>query len=136
MAAQSGRLILVYLNTTGATWVAAAGLREKSISFNDEAIDITTADSSARWREVMDAEGIRSFEISGSGVFTDAAIDANFQAMFANSTIKGMRFLIPSFYQVEALCKFTTWDFNAPHDDALTYDMTFISAGAVTWTAV
>lgn len=47
------------------------GIKSHSFALNNEAIDITNY-KSGEWRELLDKAGIRSVDLSGSGVFTDA----------------------------------------------------------------
>lgn len=57
------------------------GLRSKSFSFNTEGVDITNGDSD-EWRKYLDKAGLRSFSVSGSGVYTNEEL---FQKVFADA---------------------------------------------------
>jgi TP901-1 family phage major tail protein len=46
------------------------GLRSKSFSFSSESIDISSQDTDD-WKKILDAAGLRSFAVSGSGVYTN-----------------------------------------------------------------
>lgn len=60
---------------------SVGGLRSKSFSFQSESIDITNQESN-EWKTILDLAGIRSFNVSGSGVYTAEAV---FQKMFTNA---------------------------------------------------
>jgi TP901-1 family phage major tail protein len=50
-----------------------AGLRSKGLTINNEAIDVTNHDSN-EFKKLLDEAGIRSFAMTGSGVFTDDSV--------------------------------------------------------------
>lgn len=54
------------------------GLRSKSFGFSSESVDITNGDSD-EWKKILDGAGLRSFNVSGSGVYTNEEV---FQAVF------------------------------------------------------
>ena len=74
MAAQKGSSLLVKIGDGASpeAFTTIGGLRSTSISLNDEAVDVTTMDSSNA-RTLLANGGIQTITISGSGVFTDAA---------------------------------------------------------------
>ena len=64
MAAQKGSAMLLKVDISG-TATTVAGLRSTSISMNDEAVDVTTKDSSGL-RQLLAGGGVQSFSASGS----------------------------------------------------------------------
>ena len=74
MAVQTGASLLVKVGNGASpeVFTTVAGLRDTSISINQETVDVTNKDSS-RVRTLLAPGGIKSFTISGSGVFTDSA---------------------------------------------------------------
>ena len=87
MAVQKGSALLVKVGNAASPEVFAtvAGLRDTSISINAETIDVTNKDS-ARVRTLLADAGIKSFSISGSGVFTDAASEQLILTNFSATT--------------------------------------------------
>ena len=73
MAAQKGSAMLLKIDQSG-TQTTVGGLRSTSITFNDEAVDITNKDSLGM-RTLLAGGGRQSVSISGSGVFTDSATE-------------------------------------------------------------
>ena len=76
MSAQNGKDLLIKVDMTGTgSFTTIAGLRATRISFNAESVDVTSLDSAGGWRELLGGAGVRSANLSGSGVFRDAATD-------------------------------------------------------------
>src|SRR5436305_1506346 len=50
------------------------GLRTKQIKINNDLVDVTNADSVNQWRELLAGVGLRSMEVTGSGVPQTGAI--------------------------------------------------------------
>lgn len=73
MAKGGKNLLLKVEDTAGSgTYTTIAGLRSKSMTINNESIDVTNHGSN-EWREILDTSGIKSIDMSGSGVFTSGA---------------------------------------------------------------
>ena len=76
MGAQNGKDLLVKVDLTGdGQFETMAGLRATRVSFNAESVDVTTLESQGGWRELLAGAGVKSANISGSGVFKDQATD-------------------------------------------------------------
>ena len=59
MAAQKGKDLLLKLDhASDGGFVSVAGLRSKQLSFNTQTVDITHADSTDQWRELLAGAGI------------------------------------------------------------------------------
>ena len=56
MAAQKGKDLLLKVDNSG-TFLTVAGLRSRRIAFNAETVDITDAESTGRWRELLGGAG-------------------------------------------------------------------------------
>lgn len=138
MAAQCGAAIVLSIenNAGSPAFEAIAGLRSRSITFNAEAVDVTNADSSNKWRELLDACGVKSFSVSGSGVMLPGTPTEEVREAFFAGSIRTWRLLIPGFGTVEADCKITSLEFGGEHNDAVQVSMSLESAGEPTWTAV
>lgn len=66
MSAKKGKLFL--LKIYNGSYLTLGGLRSTTMTINKESIDVTSIDS-GEWRELLDQAGIRSMDISGSGVW-------------------------------------------------------------------
>lgn len=136
MAAQVGRAVLIRVDSDGGgNFVTVGGMRSKSISFNNEQVDVTDSDSSNQWRELLAGAGIKSATITGSGVFKDSAGEEDVRGYFFAATHADYQFTVPDFGTVEGAFQVTSLDYAGEHNGEATFSMTFESAGALTWTA-
>lgn len=137
MAAQKGKDLLLKIDTgDGDGFVTVAGLRSNRISLNAETVDVTNADSSGRWRELLGGTGARSASISGSGVFKDAASDALIrQAFFEGETIEA-QIIVPDFGIIEGPFQIATLEYSGAHDGEAAFETNLASAGALSFTAL
>jgi TP901-1 family phage major tail protein len=137
MAVQSGKDLLIKIDQTGdGQFVTVAGLRATRISFNTEAVDVTSLESQGGWRELLAGAGVKSASISGSGVFRDEATDERARAVFFNGEIPGFQVVIPSFGVIEGPFQITAIEYAGSHNDEATYEIAMASAGALTFTAL
>jgi TP901-1 family phage major tail protein len=139
MAAQKGIDMLLKVSSDGTsvgTMNDLGGMRSSSISFNNSPIDITSADATTRYRQLL-AGGIRSVDITGSGVFVDGTSieDIRDHIMATSETLAYLQFVIPDFGTVAGSFHASSLEFGADHDGEVTFSATFNSAGDVTWAA-
>jgi len=135
MTAQQGRALLLKVDTSGnGDFASVAGLRSKSISFNAETIDITSADSTGAWRELLGG-GIKTARIQGTGIFKDDAADETVRGLFFAGTIRDWQIVVPDFGVVEGAFQITALDYAGDHKGEATYTLALESAGVMTFTA-
>lgn len=111
MAVQKGRSVLLKISdgTSPGLFTTIGGMRSKSLSIQNQGVETTTIDSD-EWRTLQGGDdSIRTFDISGSGVFIDdAPINLiedlafsrgieEFQLVFGNSDIFQGMFTVSSF---------------------------------------
>lgn len=136
MAIQRGKDLLLKLDQTGSgAFVTVAGLRSRRIDFSADTVDVTTADSPDRWRELLSGAGVRRAHVSGAGIFRDEASDAAVRATFFAGAIRPWQIVLPDFGTVEGPFQIAALEFSGDHDGELTFDLTLESAGALTFTA-
>jgi TP901-1 family phage major tail protein len=137
MAVQSGKDLLIKIDQTGdGQFVTIAGLRATRISFNTEAVDVTSLESEGGWRELLAGAGVRSASISGSGVFRDEATDERARQVFFTGEIPDFQVVIPSFGVIEGAFQITSIEYVGSHNDEATYEIAMASAGALSFTAL
>jgi TP901-1 family phage major tail protein len=136
MAAQRGKDLSLKLQDATGAFVTVAGLRSRTLAFNAQTIDMTHQDSSGRWRQLLAGAGLRAVQISGAGLFKDAASDALLRATFFTGSLPSWQILIPDFGVIEGPFQITALTFSAPHDAEVGFDLALASAGAITFTAV
>ena len=136
MGAQKGKDLLVKIDDGGAGFVTVAGLRTRQLAFNAETVDVTNAESAGRWRELLAGAGVRRAAISGAGVFKDEASDARLRQVFFDGDIRSYQVVVPDFGRIEGPFQVTTLEYRGDHAGEVTFDMSFESAGALSFTAI
>lgn len=138
MAAQAASGILVKMMSSGGSpaLTPVLGLRSRSIQFNAETVDTTNAESVGMWRELLDAAGVRSAQVSGDGVFVDdTGLEATRAAYFANA-IKAMEFFVPGFGTFAGNFKCTQMQASGAYNGEVTFSVQYESSGAITFATV
>ncbi|MEO1504482.1 MAG: phage major tail protein, TP901-1 family [Pseudomonadota bacterium] len=137
MTAQAGKDLLLKLDHSGAgAFETVAGLRATRISFNAAAVDVTSLESTDRWRELLAGAGVRSATISGSGVFKDSSTDASIRSAFFNGAIMNWRILVPDFGAIEGPFHIGSLDYSGDHDGEAAFELSLASAGPLSFTAL
>jgi TP901-1 family phage major tail protein len=137
MAAQKGKDLLLKVDADGlGDYVTVAGLRTKKLAFNSESVDVTDADSSGRWRELLAGSGVQRASISGSGIFKDQASDGAIRGLFFAGSIVGWQFAVPDFGVVQGLFQITALEYGGSHDGETTFEIALESAGVVGFVAI
>lgn len=134
MSAQKGKDLLIKLGNGASPEIFStiAGLRSTTLAFNAQVIDITHADSSDMWRELLDS-GVKSATITGSGVFKDAASDAALRSAFFNQSLPNYQIIIPSFGTVTGPFKISSLQYEGPFDGEVKISLSLASAGALSF---
>ncbi|EBA09746.1 phage major tail protein, TP901-1 family [Sagittula stellata] len=136
MAAQNGKDLLIKVDMTGTgTFQTMAGLRATRVSFNAESVDVTTLESQGGWRELLAGAGVKSANISGSGVFKDDTTDERARQIFFDGETPAFQIIIPDFGTVEGAFQVTAIEYAGSHNGEATYEMSLASAGQLAFTA-
>jgi len=113
-----------------------AGVRSRGVTASNELVDVTTDDDNG-WRTLLDNPGVKSMEVTISGITSDEVLLAVFfDANTSQGTLQGD---LPSSLAVPG--NFTgTWglssyETNGDHDGAVEFSATFMSSGEITYTA-
>lgn len=137
MAVQNGKDLLVKIDLTGSgNFQTVAGLRATRISFNAEAVDVTSLDSAGGWRELLAGAGVKSAAISGSGIFRDEASDERVRQIFFDGEMPDFQVVIPDFGTIEGRFQVGGIEYAGSHDGEATYELSLASAGRLTFTAL
>jgi TP901-1 family phage major tail protein len=140
MAAQKGSALLLKIgaDATAApasdTYTTVGGLRSTGISMNDEAVDVTTKDSSGV-RELLANGGIQTCSVSGSGVFTDAASETTLKNAFGGANFANFEIVIPDFGTYKGKFMVASLEYTGEHNGEATYSVTLENSGAFAFTA-
>lgn len=136
MTAQKGKDLLLKVDSDGlGSFSTVAGLRARSLAFNTDTVDITDAESSGQWRELLAGAGVKTAQVSGSGIFKDAASDEIVRSYFFASTIRDWQIIIPDFGVIEGAFQITALEFSGQHDGEVTFEIALQSAGSISFTA-
>ncbi len=136
MTAQKGKDLLLKLDSDGnGTFLTVAGLRTKTFTVNAETVDITTSESSGRWRELLDSAGMQHARLAGKGIFKNAASDVLLRQMTFQSAIRTWQIIIPGFGTITGPFQVTTLEFSGQHHGEVAFDITMESAGELLFAA-
>jgi len=134
MAAQLGKDVLVKIDIAG-VFTTIGGARAKTLTMDQETIDITDSDSLA-WREILQGgAGVKSATIELEGVFKDSAAEGAVRTSFFNGTTPDYQFIIPDFGTFEGPFLLSSLEYSGEYNDAAMYKMKFENAGELTFTA-
>ena len=107
------------------------GLRSKTFGFTSDGIDITNHDSD-EYTKLLDGAGIRAFNVSGSGVYTNETV---FQQVFtrakANELQRLMFIDVKASRVYEGLYKVTSLEVSGDYDGEGSYSISAGSSGAL-----
>ena len=136
MVAQNGRDMLVKIKNEAGDYVTMAGLRSKAFRLNAQTVDITNTDSAQGWKELLPGAGVKSAEISGASVFRDAESDVLARTAFFEQSVETYRFILPDFGVVEGPFLLTSLSYAGTYQGEATYELTLMSAGAPSFSAL
>lgn len=131
MAGFNGRDLTIDWSST-----TLVGVQTRGLTVTNDYVDVTTDDDSG-WRTLLATPGVRSVEVTVSGVVSDEVLlaeimnasisaqtlDGNLPSSLANKGSLSGSFLVSSY---------TT---DGDHDGEVKFSATFMSTGAVTYTA-
>ncbi len=136
MSAQRGRDMLVKLKQEDESYVTLAGLRTKTLRLNARVVDVTDSDSAQGWKELLPNAGVKSAEVSGQGIFRDAASAAQVRQAFFEQDSLELRFLLPGFGQIDGAFLISTLTYSGSYQGEAGFDITLMSAGAPMFSAL
>ena len=129
MAAESGRdLRISYDDGTGMAVVA--GARTDSLTFNNEAVDITDKDD-AGVRAYLDDVAVKSMALSCTGVAKDATFASLAQAAASGTSLHDFQIEFGSFATYSGSFFITSFEVTGEQTDAMIFTMSLESSGAI-----
>lgn len=136
MAAQKGKDLLLKISDGAGVFVTIAGLRTRRLALNADTVDVTDAESTGRWRELLLGAGVRRASVSGTGIFKDQTSDALLRQVFFDGLLRDWQIVIPAFGILAGPFQISNLDYRGEHAAELTFDIALDSAGALTFTAI
>ncbi len=135
MTAQKGRDYLVQLETAPNVFTSIGGMREPTITINNEPVDITDADSDG-FRRLLEGAGVTSVSIKAQGVYVDNEYQGTLRDAALANTHLSLRFVIPgsvSDGNYDGDFMVASFEEAGPHNSNGTYNVTFENADLVTF---
>ena len=131
MSADAGRDMLLQLeDSPGAgTYTTIAKVRAKSVSVNNEEIDISSGDS--QWKERLSGGGLKELAVSVSGVADDGGQLADIAAAVEAGTLLSFR-LISLIRTWTTPFHISSIEISGDYTDAQLFSATLVSSGQPT----
>lgn len=136
MVKKVGRAFLLRVSDGAGGFNAFAGITSKSLSLNNERIDVTTPDPATpegeMWRETLD--GVKSMDLSGDGrLVKDAAETRAFASALAAAGVDDFEIVVPNVGTYSGTFSINSLEFSG--DDAASFSISLASTGQVTFVA-
>lgn len=112
------------------------GVRSRTMSITNDYVDVTTDDDSG-WRKLLSDPGTRSLEVTIAGITSDEALIGDIMAgTVAGKTLEGtLPTSLTTAGTVSGSFLISSLERTGEHDGACEFSATFMSDGAVTYTA-
>ncbi len=134
MAAQRGRLMLIYLGSSVDSANLLGGLKTTTFTMNNQVIDVSTKDT-AGWRELLEDGSLKFFSIAGDGIFKDSSSDETIRGYVFNNTLNPFTFAFPNGDTVTGTFQITNYQRKGDVEGAEMYSLTLESTGIPVYTA-
>lgn len=132
MAEKGGKDLLLKVDTGGGSYSTLGGLRAKEYSFSNEEIDVTNHGSN-QYKEVLDAAGIKSMSISGSGVHDGSTTINTVEDALLSGTLTNFQIVDDdSGRTYQAAFKVTEFSRSGEYNGAQEYSLSIVSSGTIT----
>src|SRR4051812_31422679 len=132
MAGQKGRLFLLKLGASGGGGTVA-GLKGLTMTIGNESVDITNKDSNG-WRTLLKGAGTKSLNVSANGIAETGATYETLKGYAEADSINTMQIAGPDGDAAEASFQITSFEESGAENDALTFSISLVSSGTVTYT--
>jgi predicted secreted protein len=124
----------VGVTATLAGYLTIAGMRSTDVKINNEQVDVTDKGDTP-WRQLL-AVGIRSMELSASGIFSNAVVLNDIMADALNGSIVTFRVISGRGDSFDGDFLVVSVDRSGEYNGAEQYSLSLSSAGAVEYTQV
>ena len=115
------------------TWTTVGCQRSTSVTITNEPID-TTAKCNMPARNLIEG-GIRSVDISASGVYDDSTAMEAFEAAAQSGAIVNYKLISDLGEELEGPFQISSFEKTGEHTDAMMFSSSLVSAGTITHTA-
>lgn len=132
-AAKKGSAILIQKGTGSPTTIG--GIRTKQFTINSETVDVTTADDTNRWRQLLAATGIKNMSVTGSGVIKDTAAQQQCVTDAIAQTVDDYTLTVPGIGTFVGAFQLSQFQMAGEYNGEATFDISLESGGDITFTA-
>lgn len=133
MSGFNGRELTIDYDST-----TLVGIRTRGLSISAEAVDVTTDDDTGE-RTLLPDPGVRSAEISVSGITSDEVLINEIMTGITGRTLSNATVNLPSNLASPGTISFaafvSAFEITGEHDGAVEFTATLMSSGAITYTA-
>ncbi|CAB4157261.1 COG5437 Predicted secreted protein [uncultured Caudovirales phage] len=130
MAGANGRQLTI---EWGATPTTLVGVRSRGYTVTNDYVDVTTDDDNG-WRTLLSNPGLRSMEVTVSGISSDQVLIGEIMAANVASRTLEVEFPITT-GKLAGSFLVSSFEQSGEHDGAVEFSATFMSNGVVTYTA-
>jgi TP901-1 family phage major tail protein len=138
MPGQSGTTWALSVRTAiTPTYTAIAGLRTRSFKINNNPVDVTTAESTGRWRELLGDTGTVELEIDAAGLYQKDApghLLPSLVASGATTVFKLDSAAVTPGISIVGSFVVTEYEASATYNEAATFTVKLLSTGSLTMT--
>lgn len=130
MAGFNGRELTLDWNAT-----TLVGVRAKTISHTNDMVDVTTDDDNA-WRTLLADPGLKSIEVTTSGITSDEVLIAEYySATPGQPLVTNLPSDLATPGDLDGTFYLSGLELSGEHDGAYEFSATFMSSGVITYTA-
>jgi predicted secreted protein len=116
----------------GGTYTQVGGQSQHSITLNNNPIDITNK-SSASFRELLDAEGIQSIDLTLDITYNTDAAYVLLRGYAGAKTLTGYRITVGALGNMDFDAMIASFGETSPDGDKLSNSITLQSSGTIVW---
>lgn len=134
MSLKGSSIVLKKGTSSGGTAIAAG--RTISLTLNAETVDVTSADDTNRWRQLLAAAGTKSLSVSFAGVLKDVATHDQVIDDFIAQTNDAYGIVVGALGTFDGNFTITQFEASGEHNGEAQFSFTLESAGDITYAAV
>jgi TP901-1 family phage major tail protein len=121
---------------TASSGTTIAAMRTISFSLNAETVDVTSADDTNRWRQLLSAAGVKSMSVSMSGVLKDVATHDQLVDDFIAQTNDAYGLVVGGLGSFSGTFQVTQFEGSGEYNAEAQFTVTLENAGDITYVAI
>lgn len=130
MAGFNGRELTLDWNAT-----TLVGVQSKTISHTNDMVDVTNDDDNG-WRTLLADPGLKSVEVTVSGITSDEVLIAEYYSSTpGQALVTNLPSSLASPGNLDGTFLLSALELSGEHDGAYEFSATFMSSGEITYTA-